>query len=85
VTTNYIDDIVTDWPVPHERPPTANLPPPSSSRPSPRGRFERDFAEVDELGSGEFGRVIKAKWKRGGSEEMFAIKKSKRYEGTRHR
>src|SRR6202035_912816 len=41
------------------------------------GRFERDFVEVNEVGRGEFGRVIKARWKHGGEDgEVFAIKKS---------
>lgn len=47
------------------------------------GRFERDFVEVDELGVGEFGRVIKAALRKGG--DVFAIKQSKRYEGVKHR
>ena len=41
------------------------------------GRFEKEFIEVDELGRGEFGRVLKARYKQG--SELFAIKKSKSY------
>ncbi|KAI0073368.1 hypothetical protein K474DRAFT_1710756 [Panus rudis PR-1116 ss-1] len=48
------------------------------------GRFERDFIEVEELGRGEFGRVLKARYKQG-SKEVFAVKKSKRFEGVKHR
>ncbi|CAL1707700.1 unnamed protein product [Somion occarium] len=48
------------------------------------GRFERDFVEIDELGRGEFGRVMKARYKQG-SQEVFAVKKSKRFEGVKHR
>lgn len=50
------------------------------------GRFERDFETVDELGSGEFGSVIKARSKKADdSEELYAIKRSKRFEGAKHR
>ena len=48
------------------------------------GRFERDFVEIDELGRGEFGRVMKARYKQG-TQEVFAVKKSKRFEGVKHR
>ncbi|KAH8108041.1 hypothetical protein BXZ70DRAFT_32242 [Cristinia sonorae] len=48
------------------------------------GRFEHHFVEIDELGRGEFGRVMKARYKQG-SKEVFAVKKSKRYEGVKHR
>ncbi|TFK44853.1 hypothetical protein BDQ12DRAFT_641852 [Crucibulum laeve] len=49
------------------------------------GRFERDFVEVDEVGSGEFGKVIKVRCKTGDDTEVYAIKKSKRFEGAKHR
>ncbi|TCD61231.1 hypothetical protein EIP91_008766 [Steccherinum ochraceum] len=48
------------------------------------GRFESHFIEIDELGRGEFGRVMRARYKQG-SKEVFAVKKSKRYEGIKHR
>ncbi|KAK2463166.1 hypothetical protein APHAL10511_004821 [Amanita phalloides] len=48
------------------------------------GRFERDFDEIDELGSGEFGKVIKVRSKKG-YHGLYAIKKSKRFEGPKHR
>ena len=48
-------------------------------------RFERDFMEVGEIGSGEFGKVIKVRRKDGNNNEVYAIKKSKRFEGMRHR
>ena len=60
------------------------------------GRFERDFDVLDEdLGSGEFGRVLKVRRKSGddgdfGSmnvkdDDVYAIKKSKPIEGMKHR
>lgn len=48
------------------------------------GRFQREFVEIDELGRGEFGRVMKARYE-SGSQEVFAVKKSKRFEGIKHR
>jgi len=39
---------------------------------------------VDEIGSGEFGKVLKVK-RRGKDNEVFAVKKSKRFEGLKHR
>lgn len=57
--------------------------PSSEERP---GKFEREFVEIDELGRGEFGRVMKARYKESeGSTVMFAVKKSKRFEGVKHR
>jgi len=50
-----------------------------------RVRFEREFIELAEVGSGEFGKVIKARRKVGNDSEVFAIKKSKRFEGAKHR
>lgn len=47
------------------------------------GRFEREFVELAEVGSGEFGKVIKVRRKMG--SEVFAIKKSKQFEGAKHR
>ncbi|KAF7315533.1 hypothetical protein MIND_00068600 [Mycena indigotica] len=47
------------------------------------GYFEREFEELDELGSGEFGKVIKVKSRTRHGE--YAVKKSKRFEGVRHR
>ncbi len=45
------------------------------------GRFGRDFVEDDEVGSGEFGKVMKENGREGA---VFAVK-SKRFEGVRHR
>lgn len=49
------------------------------------GRFEQDFVVDDEVGSGEFGKVIKVHYKNGDDHEVFAVKKSKQFEGPRHR
>ncbi|KAF9012465.1 hypothetical protein BDQ17DRAFT_1343952 [Cyathus striatus] len=42
------------------------------------GRFERDFDEIDEVGSGD-------SMQDGHDTEVYAIKKSKRFEGAKHR
>ncbi|KAI0057989.1 hypothetical protein BV25DRAFT_1811559 [Artomyces pyxidatus] len=47
------------------------------------GKFEREFVEIGEVGSGEFGKVMKVRRK--DREEISAVKKSKRFEGARHR
>lgn len=47
------------------------------------GRFELEFEEVEELGAGEFGKAMKVRRKDG--DMVFAIKRSKRFEGVRHR
>ncbi|EJD02900.1 uncharacterized protein FOMMEDRAFT_20109 [Fomitiporia mediterranea MF3/22] len=50
------------------------------------GRFEREFVEVDKIGSGEFGSAIKVRYKHDSQgDRVYAVKKSKRYEGNRHR
>jgi hypothetical protein len=54
------------------------------------GRFEREFVEIGELGSGEFGKAMKVRRQDGGSKpgtsgDITAVKKSKRFEGVRHR
>jgi mitosis inhibitor protein kinase SWE1 len=54
------------------------------------GRFGREFVEIGELGSGEFGKVMKVRRQNGStmsgtSGEISAVKKSKRFEGVRHR
>ncbi|KAF9526670.1 hypothetical protein CPB83DRAFT_857597 [Crepidotus variabilis] len=48
------------------------------------GRFERDFDEIEQVGSGEFGQVLKVRSKNGDGE-VFAVKKSKQFEGAKHR
>ncbi|KAI3618646.1 other wee protein kinase [Moniliophthora roreri] len=55
------------------------------SKQARQSRYERDFIEVAEVGSGEFGKVIKAKMRNSDNGECYAIKKSKQFEGTRHR
>lgn len=60
------------------------------------GKFERDFDVLDEdLGSGEFGRVIKVRRKAEDEDDfgsmnakddnVYAVKKSKPIEGAKHR
>lgn len=49
-----------------------------------RGRLETDFVEDDEVGSGEFGKVLKVRYQ-DGRPGVFAVKKSKPFEGVRHR
>lgn len=59
---------------------------PEPPQPEALGRLAREFVEIDELGSGEFGKVMKMRYKdpsRGA--EVFAVKKSKRFEGAKHR
>jgi len=53
-------------------------------------KFEREFVEIGELGSGEFGKVMKVRRQKsvsisGTSGDITAVKKSKRFEGVRHR
>ena len=50
------------------------------------GRFEREFIEIEKIGSGEFGSAMKVRFKDfSRNDEVFAVKKSKRLEGSRHR
>ncbi len=50
------------------------------------GRFLNEFVEIDEVGSGEFGRVLKVRYKNiSRGDTVFAVKKSKRFEGAKHR
>jgi len=51
------------------------------------GRFERDFDEVEEFGSGEFGKVFKVRSKNKNEDGVifYAVKKSKQFEGAKHR
>ncbi|KAL5523712.1 hypothetical protein ACEPAG_7885 [Sanghuangporus baumii] len=52
----------------------------------PLGRFEREFVEVDKIGSGEFSSAIKVRFKHQDQEgPVYAVKRSKRFEGNRHR
>lgn len=71
------------YPAPRPSVPTRRISEPSAQEQS--GRYERDFIEVDEVGRGEFGKVIKVRSKTGDNGEVFAIKKSKRFEGAKHR
>ena len=56
-----------------------------SARGAGHGRFQQDFVEVEEIGSGEFGKVMKVHCKNGREGEAFAVKMSKKFEGVRHR
>ncbi|KAK0239039.1 hypothetical protein EDD85DRAFT_936207 [Armillaria nabsnona] len=58
---------------------------PSLTSSQDSGRFDRDFVELEEIGSGEFGRVIKVHSKADDDCETYAIKKSKTFEGIKHR
>ncbi|KAF9049878.1 hypothetical protein BJ165DRAFT_1454518 [Panaeolus papilionaceus] len=59
------------------------------------GRFEREFVQLEEIGSGEFGQVFMVRSKRPlsmngtddapQSDQVYAVKKSKRFEGAKHR
>ena len=55
------------------------------------GRFEREFVQIGEVGNGEFGKVMKVRRQcdngigTGLSGDILAVKKSKRFEGMRHR
>ena len=60
------------------------------------GKFEREFVEIGQVGSGEFGKVMKVRRQCnlsssgtgtgiGPSGDISAVKKSKRFEGMRHR
>lgn len=48
-------------------------------------KFEVDFVTVDTLGIGEFGSALKVRYKQSNEHDVFAIKKSKRFEGVKHR
>ncbi|VDB87342.1 unnamed protein product [Peniophora sp. CBMAI 1063] len=69
------------------RPSLPAMPLSSDARP---GRFEAEFVEAGEIGSGEFGKVMRVKLKipspcAGDEESEWAVKRSKRFEGARHR
>ncbi|KAF8441622.1 hypothetical protein L210DRAFT_3399167 [Boletus edulis BED1] len=49
------------------------------------GRFDKEFIEIDQIGSGEFGKVLKVRSKNGPSNSVSAVKRSKPFEGPRHR
>ncbi|TFK54108.1 hypothetical protein OE88DRAFT_1805907 [Heliocybe sulcata] len=67
-------------PVHRQRQQTA--PSPASGQP---GRFVREFLELEEIGRGEFGRVVKVRARRGTSQSAYAVKISKRLEGVKQR
>ena len=48
-------------------------------------KFETEFVTVDVLGTGEFGSALKVRHKQGNEQDVSAIKKSKRFEGVKHR
>ena len=55
-----------------------------ASKEEKQGKFEREFIEIAEVGSGEFGKVMKVRHQEKDGE-VWAVKKSKRFEGGRHR
>ncbi|KAH7913486.1 hypothetical protein BJ138DRAFT_625398 [Hygrophoropsis aurantiaca] len=67
--------------IPHPSP----LVPPNLERLHKPGRFEKEFVEIDQIGSGEFGKVMKVRAKNGAAEKVWAVKRSKPFEGPRHR
>ncbi|KAI0674950.1 hypothetical protein C8Q78DRAFT_1182958 [Trametes maxima] len=70
----------------HPQPATRGARLPEPSEEEKPGRFEREFVEIDEVGSGEFGRVLKVRYKKASrGDTVFAVKKSKRFEGVKHR
>ncbi|KAG1735156.1 uncharacterized protein EDB91DRAFT_1145582 [Suillus paluster] len=52
---------------------------------SDAGRFEKEFVEIEQVGSGEFGKVMKVRAKNGREDTVWAVKRSKPFEGPRHR
>jgi hypothetical protein len=60
--------------------------PSNNSSPVP-GKFGLELELVDDVGIGEFGRVMKVRYRDGyGSPtKQYALKRSKRIEGVRHR
>ncbi|KAH7920791.1 hypothetical protein BV22DRAFT_1073421 [Leucogyrophana mollusca] len=67
------------------RPKVSPLVHPDSVRLGGPGRFEREFVEIDKIGSGEFGKVMKVRGKSGSEDKVWAVKRSKPFEGPRHR
>ncbi|KAG9316277.1 hypothetical protein JVU11DRAFT_2307 [Chiua virens] len=60
---------------PHARPVASNK----------LGHFDNEFVEIDQIGSGEFGKVLKVRSKNGFPNSVWAVKRSKPFEGPRHR
>lgn len=48
-------------------------------------KFEANFVTIDILGTGEFGSALEVRYKQGNGHDVFAIKKSKSFEGVKHR
>lgn len=69
----------------NSRPSLVSFPQPPPNEHEKPGKFEKDFVIVEKLGSGEFGSAIKVRYTQGNADEVFAIKKSKRLEGVKHR
>jgi mitosis inhibitor protein kinase SWE1 len=49
------------------------------------GKFDRDFVEIDDLGSGEFGKASKVRYRNSADARVFAVKRSRTFEGIKHR
>ncbi|KAF8585991.1 kinase-like protein [Ramaria rubella] len=69
---------------PSPRPSFGIFPRPLTEHECP-GKFELEFLTVDVLGTGEFGSALKVRHKQGSEQDVFAVKKSKVFEGVRHR
>ena len=68
-----------------QRRPVAPLPQHSMSAANAKlSRFDKEFVEIEQIGSGEFGKVLKVRSKNG-SDRVWAVKRSKPFEGPRHR
>lgn len=51
------------------------------------GKLEQEFSVLEEIGGGEFGRVLKVRYREGKDvfRKVYALKISKRFEGLKHR
>ncbi|EIN11277.1 hypothetical protein PUNSTDRAFT_131444 [Punctularia strigosozonata HHB-11173 SS5] len=69
----------------HSRSRSMHPPPRLSTAEERPGKFERDFEVINDLGSGEFGKASKVRYRNSADARVFAIKKSRRFEGMKHR
>jgi len=76
--------ILLSWQAATRRPTSSTIIRLQPPRQEQLGRLERKFVEVGEV-EGQFGKVIKVQRKADDDSAVYAIKKSKRFEGIRHR